>query len=336
MVDFDHKFVISQTASELKNLIQAGRIPNALVFVGNPGLGKKQAAFEVAKACNCRGAVPKPCNLCLPCKKIDARMHPDMILVSLAEKKKIISISQIREMRLKISAKPNEAAMRMVLILDAEFMNVQAQNALLKVLEEPPENTFFILSATRISPLLPTILSRCRQIRFKPLSGEILEKHLTEQFGLDSQSAHIAAHTAGADLKKALMFLNLGDDIKTDWIKRRTWVVKEFLDLVSQPNQVWKGLGLSRTLSLDPDLVLDTVTIIRTLLRDFCIFQFSPEKIVNLDFLKIIKDIDLRFDDMTLLGWTKELDETDKRLRSNSSIRLTLDQFFVKLTLTLK
>ncbi|MCP4722681.1 MAG: DNA polymerase III subunit delta', partial [Desulfobacteraceae bacterium] len=172
MSDFDQKTAIShtmseQTISELNFIIQADRIPNALLFSGEKSTGKKERAFEFAKAANCRDTT-RPCNNCLSCKKINAGMHPDIIQVSLAEKKKMISISQIREIGLLISSKPNEAHKRMVLILDADKMNVQAQNALLKVLEEPPENTFFILTATQLAPLLPTILSRCRQIRFFP------------------------------------------------------------------------------------------------------------------------------------------------------------------------
>ena len=79
-------------------------------------------------------------------------MHPDILQVSLSEKKKAISISQIREIGLLLTAKPNEAHKRMVLIEDADKMNVQDQNALLKMLEEPPENTFFILTATHTPP----------------------------------------------------------------------------------------------------------------------------------------------------------------------------------------
>ncbi len=335
-IDFDQKIAPSQTASELTTLIQAGRIPNALIFMGNNGMGKEQAAFDFAKACNCRAESSRPCNRCLSCKKIDARMHPDMIQISLKDKKKIISISQIREMTLKISVKPHEALFRMVLILEGDLMNLQAQNALLKVLEEPPENTFFILTVTQVSPLLPTIRSRCRQIRFKPIGWQTLQQHLLDHHGVDPRAAAIAAQTTGSDLKKAMRFLNLdpetGEGPGQDWVKRRSWIIHQLKDLVSAPNQILKGLEFSQKLSLDPDLVLDTMAIIRTLLRDLCLFPYTPEKIVNLDFFDIIKDISSRYDDNTFLGWTKELHETEKRLASNSSIRLTLDQFFLKLT----
>ena len=87
MSDFDQKTVISRILSELKYIIQADRIPNALLFSGRKSTGKKETAIEFAKTCNCRADSKRPCNDCLSCKKIDAGMHPDIIQVSLAEKK---------------------------------------------------------------------------------------------------------------------------------------------------------------------------------------------------------------------------------------------------------
>ncbi|MBU0971036.1 MAG: DNA polymerase III subunit delta' [Proteobacteria bacterium] len=335
--DFDRKTAISQTISELTTIVQAGTIPNALLFSGNPGTGKQEAAFEFAKACNCRTDTQNPCNTCVSCKKISTGMHPDIIQISPADKKKIISIAQIREIGGVLSSKPNEAAKRMVLIQDADLMNAQAQNALLKVLEEPPENTFFILTATRLSPLLPTILSRCRQIRFKPLSCRQIQQFIMEQHAMDPQWAYIAAQTAGSDLQKALMLLNLDKTGETgiNFQKRRTWIIKELMDIVSkQPHTpIGKGLMLSQKLSLDPDLVFDAMAIIRTVLRDFCVFKYSPEKIVNLDFFDAFNDIGKKHVYTTFLKWMNDFAQTEKRLVSNSSIRLTLDRFFLGLSI---
>lgn len=266
-------------------------------------------------------------------------MHPDIIQVSLPEKKKMISVSQIREIGLLISGKPNEARKRMVLILDADKMNVQAQNALLKVLEEPPQNTFFILTATQLPPLLPTILSRCRQIRFSPASCREIGQTLVNTYGIDPEKASIAAQTAGSDLNKALMFLNLGSTEtqpgQMDWQKLRTWIIKEIIGIVSSGNEsnIRKGLMLSQKLSMYPDTIFEALTIIKMVLRDFCIFKYSPEKIVNLDFFDAFKDIGQMHAYNTFLEWIKELHETEKRLMSNSSIRLTLDRFFLTLSI---
>jgi len=346
MSDFDQKTATSQTISkqiisELKYIIQADKIPNALLFSGEKSAGKKGTALEFAKTCNCRADGKRPCNNCLSCKKINAGMHPDIIKVSLCEKKKMISISQIREIGLLISVKPNEAQKRMVLILDADKMTVQAQNALLKVLEEPPETTFFILTATIPSALLPTILSRCSQVRFRPPSSHEIQQILIQEYGIDPKKAYIASRTAGSDLKMALSLLNLDPDElldgnkKTgmDWQKQRTWIIKELIALISlqDSGNIEKSLMFSQKLSLEPDHVLEAITIIKMVLRDLCVLKYSPKKIVNLDFFDAFKDISQMHVYSTFLEWIKDLHETEKRLRSNSSIRLTLDRFFLKL-----
>ena len=336
MSDFDQKTAICHTISELNHIIQTDRIPNALLFSGEKNTEKKKRAFEFAKACNCKED-NRPCNRCVSCKKINAGMHPDIIQVSVSEKKKMISVAQIREIGLLISARPNEARKRMVLILDADKMNVQAQNALLKVLEEPPENTFFILTATQIVPLLPTILSRCRQIRFSPPSCREIQQTLVNKYGIDPEKAYIASQTAGSDLKMAQMFLNRGTDTQKpeiDWQRLRTWIITQMIELISQRNSnIRKGLVLSQKLSMSPDTIFEALTIIKMVLRDLCIFKYSPERIVNLDFFDAFKDINQMHVYSTFPEWIKQLHETEQRLKSNSSIRLTLDRFFLKLSI---
>ena len=184
---------------ELIQLVRTGKIPNGLLFTGAPGTGKSKAALFLARACNCTGNKQIPCEVCASCKKLNAGMHPDFICLDLEEGKKNISISQIRELGRLVSARPNEAKHRVICIPSAGQMNIQAQNALLKVLEEPPEQTFFILCADDGTQLLPTILSRCRKIRFQATSPAQICQMLCQD-GFDAQTAHIAAHTMTPDI----------------------------------------------------------------------------------------------------------------------------------------
>jgi len=296
MSDFDQMQYQAKTVSELTIIIQAKKIPNALLFYGNENTGRKEAAFLFAKGCNCLKGTGLACNNCKSCRKIDAKSHPDILCVNLEKGKKIISISQIREMGLKISSKPNEARYRMVLILNADLMNRQAQNAVLKMLEEPPEKTFFILIANKISLLVPTIISRCRNIRFKPLTDKLIERCLINKFKVNKQLAVIAAKTADSDLKKAMMYLNLNqnDEAKdVDWIKRRKWLLNTLASIIKTDtnNCIPKGLMLSQKISFDPDLIDDTIAIMKTFFRDLMIFKLYPKKIVNLDFFDTFTDI---------------------------------------------
>lgn len=323
----DQRFSVQ---AELDRIIQNRTIPNALLFTGLAGAGKAGAARYFAMAVNCRGESDPPCGRCPACKKIFNNIHPDMVRVSLPDKKKNISISQIREMEAAIMVKPNEARQRMVLITDADLMNVQAQNALLKSLEEPSRNTFFILIASDLSGLLDTIVSRCRHFRFKALTGRALVQHLVDTHGADARDARTAAETAGEDLDKALMYLD-------GWQARRKWIVREFTGLIADRsgNTTHKALVLARMLTRDGGAaVLDGVAVIRTVLRDFCVFRYSPEKIVNLDFSGTFQDINQMVDEDTSLKWITDLHETERRLQSNSAARLCLERFFMGLLMT--
>lgn len=326
------------TKAELVQIAQTDKIPNAFLFTGPLGSGKKQTGFEFAKLCNCRGKGSSPCGFCTPCKKITAGLHPDIISIGLAANKKAISIAQVRELGHQLSVRPNEAAHRMVFIQDADLMNIQAQNGLLKVLEEPPDNTFFILSATRTAPLLPTIVSRCRQIRFTPLSRARIKKKLMDQLGLDSQKAHIAAQTAGEDL-----LIRLYDpehhgqekDIIGSWFTWRTWLAGEILSLLpckQKKTDPAECLALSLRLSREPERIPDALAIITTILRDFCVFEYAPEKIVNLDFSDAFEDISQVVKAQVFHNWVNDLYETEKRLGANTGARLTLDRFFLGLS----
>ncbi|WP_320044807.1 DNA polymerase III subunit delta' [uncultured Desulfobacter sp.] len=321
--------------SELTYIVQTERIPNALLFYGPRGTGKKQAALFFAQACNCRSDNDRPCNICVSCKKISAGMHPDIIFIGPAEKKKIITISQIREMGGIIASRANEAIFRMVCILHADQMNPQAQNALLKMLEEPPERTFFILTVEQTPPLLPTILSRCRRIDFLALSQHEIKNFLCTQYGLDPDTAHIISGTAGSDLEQALRLSGLHKGDTPDWEKLRPWLIKEVCRFLTVPTDqsAFKSLDLSRLLSGRPEYIHDAMAVIRTVFRDFCILKYMPDKIVNLDFLSAFKDISIMHSYARMLKWMTLFHETEKRLESNSGTRLTLDRFFLSLSL---
>ncbi len=335
---FDQMQYQTHAVSELTTIIQTKKIPNALLFSGNENTGRKEAALLFAKGCNCLSKKQFACNHCKSCRKINANTHPDILCVTLLEGKKIISISQIREMGSTISSKPNEARFRMVLILTADLMNIQAQNALLKMLEEPPEKTFFILIATKISFLLPTIISRCRIIRFKPLTDKLIEQYLINEFKIDRQMAIIASKTADSDLRKAMMYLNLNPDNTKKglvWMETRKWLLDTLSGIIKTDGTdcISKGLMLSQKLSTNPDLVDDTIAIMKTFFRDLIIFEFHPKKIVNLDFFDFFADIGQRVETKIMGEWIKELYETEKRLTSNSTLRLTLDRFFLKIAI---
>lgn len=259
-----------------------------------------------------------------------------MHCLGLEENKKSISISQVRDMGRLIAARPNEASHRMVLIEDADRMNVQAQNALLKVLEEPPDNTFFVLTASRTAPLLPTILSRCRVFRFYPLSPCRIRDMLTARYDIPARTAHILSRTLEPDIDRALECAGIGTQGNVNWQELRSWIINDTLELIKTPphQAARKGLDISQKLSRSPERISDAMAVIRTVLRDLCILRYDENQIVNLDFFDAFKDISQIYVYPTFLEWLEDFYDTEKRLDSNSGHRLALDRFFLKLSLS--
>ncbi|MEA1968857.1 MAG: DNA polymerase III subunit delta', partial [Thermodesulfobacteriota bacterium] len=331
------------TSLTLKRVLKAGNIPNALLFTGQKGSGKKQAAMEFARTINCQideksSSLGKPCNQCKSCKKIIAGVHPDIICLS--PDKNIIKIARIKEIFSSIAVRPHEAKMRMILIEDADTMNIEASNSLLKILEEPPLRTFFILTAKNLTDLIPTIISRCRHIRFKPISSKIIKDKLVNDHAVDPAMASVASAYADGSIKKALMFVNISDKTdetdKTDWIKRRRWIIQEISSIIIKGGGYRDKLSVmvfTEKLSKESELIVDSLSIIRTWLRDIAVYNFSPEKIINSDYPELLKKITQSLPVQKSLSLIKELYEVEKKIKANTVIRLTLEHFFLKMTL---
>lgn len=149
--------------SAIKNIdkvIKSGRIPHSFLIEGGSLDERCDTALYLAKAIVCIGE-DKPCNNCRQCKITDSNSNVDVIFVEPEDKKKFISVGQIRNLRADAFVKPHSAEKKVYIIKNAELMNEQAQNALLKILEEPPASVVFILLSPSRTLQLITIVSRC-------------------------------------------------------------------------------------------------------------------------------------------------------------------------------
>ena len=163
-----------------------GRLSHAYIISG-ASRGETTAVAEfLAAALVCSGQGQRPCGLCSHCRKVDGGIHPDVIRVSIPEDKRSISVDQIRTMRADAYVRPNEADRKVFIIEDAQTMKDEAQNALLKVLEDGPSYAAFLLLTEHPQQLLATIRSRCEQLSLTAQTSERAAKLDAEQ----RQSAH--------------------------------------------------------------------------------------------------------------------------------------------------
>ncbi len=187
--------------------ITAGRIPHAILIEGEAGLGKHTLASFISKAAVCEND-EKPCGECKACHMADTNSHPDISVIAPLDGKKNIAVSQIRELRADAFIKPHMAEHKVYIIDDADTMNEQSQNALLKILEEPPQGVIFILICKNKSALLDTVISR--SISFSPDLPEIgvAADYLAKTGVADITTAYEALEKTDGNIGRALSLLN--------------------------------------------------------------------------------------------------------------------------------
>ena len=210
----------------LRSALRRGALHHAYLFGGPEGVGKARAARLLAQAANCEGGAAgpgglreDPCGTCVPCRKIAKGIHPDVLV--LHEERVMakagawepkggrspsrdIVVDQVRDLvDHRLALKRFEGRRRFVVLDPADAMNTQAQNALLKTLEEPPEDTTLVLVAASPDALLPTIRSRCLRVAFAPLPADVVEERLRAA-GHAPDAARLAAAVSGGSLGRAL------------------------------------------------------------------------------------------------------------------------------------
>lgn len=192
-----------QIKEHLRNALSAGKVSHAYIINGEKSSGKEFIARVFAMALQCEGEGEKPCQICGSCKKALSGNHPDIIYV-IHEKPNTIGVDDIREqVNGTVAVKPYESARKVYIINEAEKMTTQAQNALLKTLEEPPEYVVIILLTSNGNALLPTILSRSVVLNMKPVPDAQVKDYLCRQLHVPDYQAEVCAAFARGNIGKA-------------------------------------------------------------------------------------------------------------------------------------
>ena len=198
--------MIGQTAvkAHLKKSLQTSKVSHAYIFYGEKGSGKKSLADLFARALQCESGSDEPCNQCTSCKQALNRNQPDIIYVQ-HEKPTIISVDEIRrQVNNSIAIKPYSSNRKIYIIDEAEKMNVQAQNAILKTLEEPPSYAIIILLTTNLEGMLQTIRSRCVTLTMQPVSDKEIQRYLMREVQVPDYKAGVCAAFARGNVGRAM------------------------------------------------------------------------------------------------------------------------------------
>lgn len=325
-------------------LLHKGIIPNALLFTGAEGIGKRSAAVAFAMAANCRKSEKddqkrflklsdknfhqkvfptESCGNCRSCRKFNSGSYPDLILIN--PQGQMTKIAQIRELRKTLAMKPFEARLRVVIIAEAHTLNPEASNALLKVLEEPPEQTIFILVTPRAYDLLPTILSRCQLIRFNPIPVKLLADALVRDYQTAEKEAEVIAAMAEGSFSKVKALKN------GKWILLRNWIIEEIKVLDSSPVVVILALAEKLAKNKEKELARNILEMLKSWFRDLVIAEYSPEKIINKDIAEQIVNFSPRYSENLLLKRLSSIEHAQKEIETNANLRLVLENLFLDL-----
>ena len=249
-MSFDALLGNEQLKSDLALSLRMGHSSHCYLITGPEGSGKHTLARLLAAAILCQGR-DKPCGVCHPCRKVLEGLHPDFITVDDPEHKSI-SVKLIRQARADMFVQPNESEHKIYEFPRAQDMGLPGQNALLKVLEEPPAYGVFLLLTDNPDKLLPTVRSRCTELQMQALPPELLKKQLREDFPKASQEdIEAAAVRGGGFLGQARTLLSQGAEIPPQTEQFVAALAKRDALLLTQvlvPMEKWKREALTEIL----------------------------------------------------------------------------------------
>ncbi len=184
--------------------LRENRIASGYLFHGPEGVGKMLMAKTFVKAINCEEIKEDSCDSCQTCKEIDVSQNLDFEIIMPEQS---IKIAQIRALKTRYAYKNTWLKKRVAIIKDADKLTEEAANSFLKILEEPPLQTIFILTTSKLDAMLSTIRSRCQEVRFRKLASEEIEEVLQKQ-QISEQMIHEVSTQANGSIIRALKLLS--------------------------------------------------------------------------------------------------------------------------------
>ncbi|MCX7791933.1 MAG: DNA polymerase III subunit delta' [Chloroflexaceae bacterium] len=324
-----HEWAVEQ----LRASIRSGADAHAYLFSGPPGLGKRLLALRTAQALNCEQGAGDPCLACRACRRIERGNHPDVRVASMesqaaagkaeeAARQKELKIATIREWQRDITLRPYEAQRRVLILHDAERLSEEAANAMLKTLEEPPLYATLILVADS-NDLLPTIVSRCRVLRLRPLPRRQVVAALVGR-GADPDTAALLAAWSGGRIGQALQLLETPEAIA-----RRHEYLGALLAIHEQGRSEgmrWAQQRAKEYRSGEQESVFAWLELWQSWWRDVLLVAAgSSEGVVNINRRADLERIAQRHPLPQIYAFVTQLGHAAQQLRENANPNLVLE-----------
>lgn len=332
----------SNVAAALRRMAIGGRVPHSIIFAGPDGVGKKQFALELARTLICREASGgESCGKCTACRRagifdlpksdksedfdcVFLSRHPDVGMV--LSPKRQIRVAAIRALESEANFRPTESVARVFIIDDADKMNAEAANALLKTLEEPPETTYLFLITSRPDALLPTIRSRCQMIRFGPVPAEEIREVLVAKFDRKADDAGLAARLSGGSIASAV-------DFDAERFRNERALCLDILRASIRRGGLSEMLNAAEALAdaKDKERFENGLRILLTLLRDALAATGGGDEglVTNYDIIDELNSIGAAVPPAVLAEWIWSIEDLIRNQDVNINRKVALDGLFV-------
>ena len=305
----------------LATALANGRLHHAYLFVGPEGVGKHLVAVALAKALHCSEIENDFCGNCVNCRRIADANHPDVRVIEPLSGKKEISIQQIRELERELNYRSFTGKRKVVIIDPATLLNPSSQNALLKTLEEPPQDSLIVLIAPNGGGLLPTLRSRCLRLSFAPLTRNEIAGFLQSHHGVNRADAEFIAALGMGSIGAALAL------DKTELIeKRKIWTEM----LGSLKTRDYHGaMVAAEALAASREEALSFLKWAESWYRDLLIYSVADDSddLVNLDMRPQIERQSLQLGTDSALRVVAQSAGAAARIQRNLNRRMVLEKF---------
>lgn len=320
MADFNDIVGQEQIKEHLQNAISSGKISHAYILNGEKSSGKEFIARVFAMALQCEADGSNPCQECHSCRQALSDNHPDIIHVT-HEKPNTISVDDIRtQVNNDVAIKPYSSRYKVYILNEAEKMTMQAQNAILKTLEEPPKYAVIILLTTNVNALLPTILSRCVVLNMKPVADDAVRSFLMSQMQVPDYKAEVCVAFARGNVGKAKALASSEDfeNVKSEALSLLKYI---------QDMELYEIVSAIKKINEYKLEISDYLDIIAIWYRDVLLFKATNDinHLIFREEITAIRKVAGRSSYEGIEEVIDALDKAKKRLEANVNFDLTME-----------